>query len=234
MISKNLARFFHWKHGSGQHSGAEKESLVPVVFLVLSDAGTPILIRQAFFKVSSQWIVGKNVTMKADIIHKGLNCLQMFAVDGSIEFLTLVGHDMNSYIPLSAFRRARSVQKRLTSPSCDSINAKLTTSVEKCSWKTIKHTTDKVQKHVCGHSSYFNMKLLLIKNDFWNDAVKRYLTDGAEKFAGFCHTSMPQNTRRVPLSSLSLSVNELVCIVYVYLLKVCSLHVIDSVTRYSS
>lgn len=45
----------------------------------------------------------------------------------------------------------------------------------------IKSIVDKVQKHVCGHASFSNVKIMLEPNGVWNDFLERYLSQTFEK-----------------------------------------------------
>lgn len=91
-----------------------------------------------------------------------------------------------------------------------------------------------MHRHICGHSPYSDMKLLLTRNKFWNEDVERYLNETVEKSPEIRPTCWPQSTRKVSLSSLSRSFDGLVCIGHFYMAHLCLLHITDSVMRYSS
>lgn len=76
--------------------------------------------------------------------------------------------------------------------------------------------------------------MLLIKNQFWNDAIERYLIKIVEKCTGCRHTSLLQNTCKVSLSSLSRSFNKVVCIDHFCLNQICVFPVMKSTMLYSS
>lgn len=167
-------------------------------------------------------------------MHSSSNCIRMTASDGSHEFISLNDHSMHSYVPITAFLRACNQDLETSSIRKDFVNAMMATPLKECSWKTIKHIVDKVHRHVCGHSPYSDIKLLLIRNEFWNETVERYLSEIVEKCSGCRHMSLLVGTRKVSLSSMSRSFNELVCVDHFYLNDICVLHVMDSVTRYSA
>lgn len=104
-IQKNLDRFTHWQYGFGQHN-SPKTMPGSFVLPVLSDGGTFILNYHAVLEGLLQLSVGRNITKRADTLHKECNYLGMSAPDESLDFLTLKNHDMRSYIPSSAFTRA--------------------------------------------------------------------------------------------------------------------------------
>ena len=192
------------------------------------------MICHLFLEGSSQWIVGRNMTRRSDILHDGQNCIRFTAQDGTYEFVSLIDHDMHSYIPRSAFLSIYNPESLLSDSPPVVLSSMLAKPIEECSWQAIKHTIDKVHRHVCGHSPYSDIKLLLVRNNFWNDVVERHLKQIVEKCAGCRHTALPKATRKVSLSSLSRSFNELVCIDHFYLANLCLFHIMDTVSRYSS
>lgn len=143
-----------------------KKHMVSSFSAFFSDAGTPIPIRHSVFEVPSQWTVGKNVTKKANILHRNFNRLCLPAADGIIEFLTVADHRMHSYILLGLFKRACSESSVVCFMWRDSTKAILAISGEDCSWRAIRYTIDKIHKQVCGHSCYSDMNLLFIENKF--------------------------------------------------------------------
>lgn len=44
----------------------------------------------------------------------------------------------------------------------------------------MKAIVEKVHQHVCGHSNYTDMRVLLERNNFWNDQVEKYLSQVLE------------------------------------------------------
>lgn len=61
------------------------------------------MLRPAVRQRSSQWIVGCNVTRKANVLHNGFHFVFLAANDGSYEFNFLVDHEKHLFIPLSGF-----------------------------------------------------------------------------------------------------------------------------------
>lgn len=188
MITTPFELFSLWQYRYRQHGSARKEITGSVVLCVLSDAATSIFNRHIVLKNSSQWIARRNVIKKANTVHKGSKCLQMFAADESIESLTLIVHDIHPNISLSAFRRGRTASTLLCFPYCDPIKTMFAAPVEDGPWKTIKETIDRVHKHFCGNSAYSDAKLMLIGNTFWIHTVKRYLNDVVKKFVEYCRS----------------------------------------------
>lgn len=63
------------------------------------------------------------------------------------------------------------------------INCMSVKSLKSRPWAEVKLSVEKVQKHVCGHVSYTDLKLLLQKNYFWSDTVYHYVTNIQQTFS---------------------------------------------------
>ena len=166
-----------------------------------------MMIRHLVLEGSSECIFGRNVTRRSDILHNGMNCIRFTVPDGSHESIPLIDHDMHSYIPKAAFACTEKRHANVSGMSSGVLSSVSSKPIQECSWTTIKHTIEKVHRHLCGHSPYSDLKLLLIRNNFWNEAVERYLNEIVDKCAGCRHTSLPRGTRKVSLSYLSRSFN---------------------------
>lgn len=71
---------------------------------------------------------------------------------------------------------------------------------------------DKVHNHVCGHAVFTYKKLLLERNDFWNDTVASYVSELLQDFTAFRATAEPQPHLKVSISYLRKVFNEIVFI----------------------
>ena len=229
IVPASLKGCTKWQYGVGEHSSAESEILGSIVLSAISNHGSPVMIRHLVLQGSSQWVVGRNVTTKGDILHAECNKLRFPRDNNSYEYISLIDHDMHSYIPRKTFTPL----ENRSSSFCGVMTAMQATPIADCSWKMVKHTVDKVHKHVCGHAPYSDIKLLLYRNNFWNDSVERYLNDLVEKCSGCRRTSLPEGTRKFSLSSMSRYFN-VVCVDHFFLHGLCMFHAMDSVTRYSA
>ena len=92
----------HWQYGTEEHSSSRRRILGSVMFTATSDSGLNVFIRHLFLDGSSQWVIGKNVTQKANILQIGKNALQ-FIVDDVTEHISMTNLEFLSYISLTAF-----------------------------------------------------------------------------------------------------------------------------------
>ena len=69
-----------WQYGSGEHSSAPRKILGSYVLTLISDNGNEVRIRHLVLDGSSQWVIGKNVTGKCDILHAKQNALSLIHI----------------------------------------------------------------------------------------------------------------------------------------------------------
>lgn len=100
-------------------------------------------------------------------------------------------------------------------------------------WTEKKAIIDKVHRHICGHSNYTDIKILLERNDMWDESVSQYVKETLEKCEVCRTTALPKSSTNVSISSMSKGVNEVVCIDHMYLENLCVFHYMDSKSRFS-
>jgi len=164
------------------------------------------------------------VTRKANLEHTGRNAIT-FNVDSEPDSISITDHDFLRYIRLSTFG-ITSGDSVLTCLNGNALRNKI--------WSEIKAVVDKVHKHVCGHASYTDFELLLARNGLWNDAVASYVAQCVDQCTACRSTAPPQPNRKVSISSLSKSFNDIVCIDHFYLDQIRLMHCMDLVSRYSA
>ena len=147
----------HWQYGSGSHSSDSRPMLGSVIVTACLDDGTTVNIKHVVIEGSSQSKNGRNLDSKCDIIHTDGNYLKI--VDGVRILLENI--DLHSYLPFSLFIGGRSKH-------CYKLQAQLfcatgnpDDSKPQRPWYEMKKIIDKVHKHVCGHASLSDMKILL-------------------------------------------------------------------------
>jgi len=227
-----------WQYGSGLHSSEARPILGSLLLSACTDRGTILKIRHLFIEGASQWVVGRNVTTRCNILHIGKNVLQLPDSSSndspSGELITLADDGMHSFIPYELFFRSSDLIPHEQQIVIYCATAQLERTNEALSWPKTRKIIDKVHTHVCGHSSFSDIKVLLQRNDIWNESVQDYLAMILERCTSCKTTSLPKQTRKVSLSSLNRSFKDLVCVDHMYLEDNCVLHIMDATTRYSA
>ena len=111
-LPKELAGRTHWQYDSGNHASDSRRMLRSVNITAILDDGTNVNIIHVVIEGSSQWIVGRNVTTKCDVIHTNGKYLKL-PDDSRIPLQTVEFH---SYMPHETFSKKE---------GCSSLNAKL-------------------------------------------------------------------------------------------------------------
>ena len=220
----------HWQYGNGEHSSESRKILGSVFLNVRTDKGNNTSIRHLIIYGSSQWVVGRNVTRKCDIEHIDQN--RVVLPDQS-DWISLVDHEMHSYVPYSKFSVDEHSNSLEETTKIFCATAHLSDDDLPRPWPEVKKIVNKVHKHVCGHSTYSDIKTLLERNKLWNEEVQNYLTHILEACTACSTTSKPKPTRKVSLSALTRDFNNVVCIDHFHLGDSRVLHIMDSVSRYS-
>ena len=96
----------------------------------------------------------------------------------------------------------------------------------------LRSTVDKVHRHVCGNSTFDDIKVLLDRNGLWTEDCAEYLSKLLES-CEHCHAvRKPQKPRTVFLNILNREFNEVVFVDHMFLDDLIVFHVMDSKTRY--
>ena len=94
-----IADSTHWQYGSGAHSSESRRMLGSIIISAKLNDGTDINIRHIVIEGSSQWVIGRNVTTKCDIIHTNGDYLKL----SDQVRIPLQNVDMHSYVPSHIF-----------------------------------------------------------------------------------------------------------------------------------
>lgn len=171
-IPKTVRATPFWQYGSGSHSSKPRPILGPVDLQLTSDQGNPVTICHLVIEGSSPWVIRKNVTKHCDIIHSNGNLLR-FGSDSISDTVQLFEHDNHSYISMVKFYIESVVSAH--HPRVASLCASSAGFATKMSFDDSKKVVDRVHKHVCGHSNYEDISLLLKRNHIWSDDISHYL-----------------------------------------------------------
>ena len=168
------------------------------------------------------------MTSKVYIIHSDGNCLRFYGSNGMMQSLSLKNHDMHSYLR----RDKLYVPIEKTWP--DTALSALMSNMTPLKWKEEQHVIDPVHEHVCGHSTYKDIKLLLQRNKLWDEQCNSYLSHILETCQHCLIITPPSGMRPVSLRTMSRGFNDVVCVDHMDLAKATLFHVMDAVSRYSS
>ena len=231
-VPDHLSSYKFWQYGSGEHASASRKIIGSVSLTAHTNNNHDVQIKHLIIEGSSQWVVGRNVTRRCNINHANGNTLQIPQIN---DYISLADNNFHSHIPLNTFTKLSRHDDYKYKAKLFCATAKINQNENTHTpWSEIKKIVDKVHQHICGHSQYSDIKILLQRNNLWNEEVNRYLSTIMEKCTSCKTTSVPQPSRKVSLSSLSRQFNDLVCIDHLHLENNRVFHVMDSHTRYSS
>ena len=89
-----------WQCGFGAHSSESRRMLGSIIISAKLNDGTDINVRHIFIEGSSQWVIGRNVTIKCDIVHTNGNYIK---ISDQVR-IPLQNVDTHSYVPSYIFR----------------------------------------------------------------------------------------------------------------------------------
>lgn len=219
----------YWQYGTGNHS-SDKRKIIGSIMLTAKTETGQIMIRHLVIEGSSQWILGRNVTKKCNIVHIGGNFLEL--PDQSR--IPITNKDFHSYISGKLFFSKENTWDEGMKYKLFCAAATIQNETSSRSWAELRKIVDKVHKHVCGHSTYSDIKILLQRNNLWNDEVMKYLARTIESCSSCHNTALPKPTRKVSLSTMSREFNDTVCVDHLHIDDMRILHIMDSATRYSA
>lgn len=224
-----LQDYSYWQYGDGDHSSDPGKILCSVPLCIKTDEGNVMSVRTLVIEGSSQWVIGRNVTKRCNIQHIGGNKLVLRDSNDRVQL-----HDVgfHSYFPYERFVPSSIDFSKHVSSQLYCATAHIHENITHGPWSEIRKVIDKVHRHVCGHSNYHDMKLLLERNMIWNAEVKKYLSQVLDTCPDCLTTSQAQSTRNVSLSSLSRNFNDVVCVDHYHLDGNRIFHIMDSVARY--
>ena len=215
----------HWQYGTGDHASPTRRIMGSIILTATSDTGRPVDITHLVLEGSSQWVIGRNVTRKANIEHINRNAIA-FMVNDQLDYISITNSGFLSYVQIDMFCISHDTENVLECLSGSMLEEK--------SWSEVKAIIEKVHKHVCGHANYADLQLLLERNELRNGSVASYVHQLIESCSA-CHSSAPpQPNRKVSISSLSRAFNEIVCVDHFYLDAIRLMHCMDLGSRLST
>lgn len=111
-IPESLKEHTHCQYGTGRHASPARRILESIVLTAESDNRNPVRITHLLLDGSSQWVIGRNVTRKANIEHINRNAL-VFMIGDHRDYISLVYHNFLSYITMDRFHSSGNVESTL-------------------------------------------------------------------------------------------------------------------------
>ena len=170
-----------------------------------SDKNNAVQITHLVLDGSSQWIIGRNITSRSTIEQYDQTA-PVFVANGERDSIAIIDDSFLSYIALDRFTVTRNQGSALLCLSAVTLDT--------TRWSDVKKIIGKVHKHVCGHASFTDYKILLGHR---NNSVSSYLSKVVNDCTACRSTAVPKPNCEVSISSLSKEFNESLCIDHLYL-----------------
>lgn len=233
-LPSSTSHFGFWQFGSGDHASIAKPILGSSSITFLSDSGNHIYVRHIIVDRSSSWVLGLNLTRKCDLIHLTGNHIRLPLPDGSYDTISMTTKTIAIYRSLPFYHP---FPNHLLISQLAGFTATVNLPSQNTSyrpWAEVKRIIDRVNNHTCGHVTYSDMKSLLHRNNLWSPSAMKYLTETIKRCTICIASSVPPPSRRVAISLLKRSFNEVLCLDHFHLDVLRLLHAMDTVSRYST
>lgn len=149
-----------WQCGAGEHSNSKKAIVGSVELFVCTDSDQIIFVRHLVLQDLSGWVLGRNPTRQCNIIHIYGNALLLSNGDRLKQIAA--GH--HSCVLLDHF-----VKPDINSPSlsCPRATPSIGASEILNNWAKLHRVFARVNRHICGRVTYFDMRTLFMRNCIW-------------------------------------------------------------------
>lgn len=125
---------------------------------------------------SFQWITDRKIIRRCNMMNIGKHSLDLPNIPPA-DSIAMIDHEMYSHISIDCFTSS-DPHLQCMSSSKATLNAPLssmavTTHTSKArkelvaTWSSILPLVDRVNRHVCGHSTYTDMQTLFVRNGLW-------------------------------------------------------------------
>ncbi len=149
------------------------------------------------------------------------------------DYISMFDHEHHSHVDLNRFISSENLRSSFpTSLICTNSSSVCTAKAiginqQLTEWKDVRRIVDRVHHHVCDHAEFSDIRTLLQRIHLWNEQVQHYLSKVVGECSSCRTTSTPPPNRRVSISSLNKSFNDIVCIDHLFLGSVTVFHVMD-------
>lgn len=172
-IEKSLNGHPRWEYIIGDHFSPSRNILGSLIIAFKSDKSFLEAITHLVLEVSSERVICRSLTGKANLEHVDKNAISILGKNQK-DYISLVNDKFLSYVP---FERFCNPSKNISLIFCLNGNV-----IKYISWSNSKEIFDEVHNNVCGHASYTNLKISFQRNGFWNIEVEANLQDFMKNF----------------------------------------------------
>ncbi len=167
---QSLSGYSFWQYGTSNHATSARGMLGSIFISACLSDGSFINVRDVFIEGSSQWVVGRNVTSKCDVVHSNGNYLKLL---NNLK-IPIKNVHMHSFLPSRLFMTDTPNSSPTFQAEMFSATADIQETASNRAWSDAKKIVDEVQKHVCGHAKLSDMQTLLERNNLLNHEVETY------------------------------------------------------------
>lgn len=151
------------------------------VLLTYATYGNKLLIYLLVLDRVSQWVVGSNVTSRSDTLKVGERCLRTLGPNGTPMRIALLERGIHLHLLLSLFASSAVARAHTSSVVFLVLD-----------WPAVRRLVDRVHLHLCGHSSFADINILLEQTHNLTSNVKTYLTEVASRCVQCFLTARPE------------------------------------------
>lgn len=164
-IRDPFVRCLFWEYGSEQHHSEARSILGSMVLSATAPNNYFMLIRHLVLDGASQCQIGRTVTSRRKVLQLDDSGLVTTGSGGAPLRLPIVDRNHHLFPPLSLLVPSNPLQYlAITDPSAPP------------QWSTIRSDSGRAHTHVCGHSSFADIKTLLVRTQHWSDDASKYLS----------------------------------------------------------
>lgn len=154
-------------------------------------------------------------------------------------FIPLIGNETHSFVPIDCFSLACLAFLSFVSSPIGIVNTRR----DDCTLEDEKMTIDllllevaqivkRVDKYVCGHACFGNVRIFLQQNNLWNCGFQKTLSPIAEKCYPCIISSLPASRRKVAICGINCLFDDVASVELFRLDYICLFPVMDHDYRF--
>lgn len=163
-LPNDIAHFQYCQYGRGMHY-SDSPKLIACFIEYKYTNNMSVKVGHLVIKGSSQWVFGRNVTRKFDIIHIGVNIISVRTYNNSWDNISITYFNLLGYISMEYVNIT--IQSATDTSKLSAFVWELAQSshIKNVPWPTMKRIIEKMQHEICADSSYSDIKTLLGRNN---------------------------------------------------------------------